>query len=69
MSELSHGVASVYFSVFDSNCSDLFACDALKIPMRSESCDAAICIAVLHHVSNNHRRIALIRSDSRLNSQ
>jgi SAM-dependent methyltransferase len=30
--------------------------DCLQIPIRSDSCDAAICVAVLHHLSTYERR-------------
>lgn len=40
---------------------NLFGCDALALPLRSDAFDAAISIAVLHHISTPERRIALIR--------
>jgi alkylated DNA repair dioxygenase AlkB/SAM-dependent methyltransferase len=30
--------------------------DCMNVPLRSNSCDAAICVAVLHHLSNLERR-------------
>jgi alkylated DNA repair protein alkB family protein 8 len=32
---------------------DLMASDVLNLPIRSSSCDAFLCIAVLHHLSSN----------------
>jgi alkylated DNA repair protein alkB homolog 8 len=40
----------------------MFGCDALHVPLRSGAFDAAISIAVLHHISTVERRLALIRS-------
>jgi SAM-dependent methyltransferase len=34
--------------------------DCMNIPLRSKSCDAAICIAVMHHLSTRERRIRCI---------
>jgi SAM-dependent methyltransferase len=34
----------------------LMAADAVSIPLRSDSCDAFICIAVLHHLASRTRR-------------
>lgn len=30
--------------------------DCMSVPLRTDSCDAAICIAVMHHLSNESRR-------------
>jgi ubiquinone/menaquinone biosynthesis C-methylase UbiE len=30
----------------------LLVCDALNLPIRSQSFDAFLCVAVLHHLSN-----------------
>ena len=35
--------------------------DCLNLPMRDGCCDAAICIAVMHHLSNEKRRIQCLR--------
>ena len=35
---------------------EVFACDACTLPLRSVSFDAALCIAVLHHISSEQRR-------------
>lgn len=40
---------------------ELFGCDALNVPLRAGAFDAAISIAVLHHISTPERRVALIR--------
>ena len=34
--------------------------DCMSVPFRTSSCDAAICIAVLHHLSTRERRIRCI---------
>lgn len=34
--------------------------DCMSVPLRSKSCDAAICIAVMHHLSTKERRIRCI---------
>ncbi|CAH0477878.1 unnamed protein product [Peronospora belbahrii] len=46
--------------------SNMVGCDALKVPLRSEVFDAAISIAVLHHISTDERRVALISELARL---
>ena len=35
--------------------------DCIHVPLRDESCDAAICIAVLHHISTKERRIRCLK--------
>ncbi|CEG38777.1 alkylated dna repair protein alkb 8 [Plasmopara halstedii] len=40
---------------------DALVCDALVVPLRSNSCDAALSIAVLHHLSSRDHRLAAIR--------
>ena len=40
--------------------------DCMSVPFRDESCDAAICIAVLHHISTVERRIRCIRELARV---
>ncbi len=37
----------------------------MYIPMRSNSCDVAICIAVMHHLSSTPRRLQCLRELSR----
>lgn len=34
--------------------------DCMSVPFRTSSCDAAICIAVLHHISTRERRLRCI---------
>jgi alkylated DNA repair protein alkB family protein 8 len=34
--------------------------DCMSVPLRSKGCDAAICIAVMHHLSTRERRIRCI---------
>ncbi|KAM6157700.1 tRNA (carboxymethyluridine(34)-5-O)-methyltransferase ALKBH8 [Rhynchocyon petersi] len=41
-------------------------CDALKVPVRSESCDACISIAVIHHFATAERRMAALQELVRL---
>ncbi|XP_029417751.1 alkylated DNA repair protein alkB homolog 8 isoform X2 [Nannospalax galili] len=43
-----------------------FVCDALAVPVRSESCDACISIAVIHHFATAERRVAALRELARL---
>ena len=40
--------------------------DCMHIPLRSESCDAAICIAVMHHLSTRPRRIRCLKELARI---
>lgn len=40
--------------------------DCMHIPLRSKSCDAAICIAVMHHLSTCARRIRCLQELSRI---
>ncbi|XP_076969193.1 tRNA (carboxymethyluridine(34)-5-O)-methyltransferase ALKBH8 isoform X2 [Tamandua tetradactyla] len=43
-----------------------FICDALAVPLRSESCDACISIAVIHHFATVERRVAALQELARL---
>jgi alkylated DNA repair dioxygenase AlkB/SAM-dependent methyltransferase len=40
--------------------------DCMSVPLRSSSCDAAICIAVMHHLSTRDRRIQCVRELGRI---
>jgi SAM-dependent methyltransferase len=40
--------------------------DCMNIPMRTKSCDAAICIAVMHHLSTKERRLRCISELARI---
>eukprot|EP00934_Nitzschia_sp_Nitz4_P006164 Nitzschia sp. Nitz4//scaffold38_size140716//310//2943//NITZ4_003123-RA/size140716-processed-gene-0.50-mRNA-1//-1//CDS//3329550006//6154//frame0 len=40
--------------------------DCMSVPLRSKSCDAAICIAVMHHLSTKERRIRCIEELARV---
>jgi alkylated DNA repair dioxygenase AlkB/ubiquinone/menaquinone biosynthesis C-methylase UbiE len=40
--------------------------DCMNVPLRDHSCDAAICIAVLHHISTHERRIQCLRELARI---
>lgn len=40
---------------------EVFCCDAVKLPLRSDIFDATLCIAVLHHLATIDRRVAAIR--------
>lgn len=40
--------------------------DCMYIPLQSKSCDAAICIAVMHHLSTSARRIRCLKELSRV---
>ncbi|XP_037697248.1 alkylated DNA repair protein alkB homolog 8 isoform X2 [Choloepus didactylus] len=43
-----------------------FVCDALAVPIRSESCDACISIAVIHHFATVERRVTALQELVRL---
>ncbi|XP_041652260.1 alkylated DNA repair protein alkB homolog 8 [Cheilinus undulatus] len=43
-----------------------FVSDALRVPLRTSSCDACISIAVIHHFSTQDRRLAALRELVRL---
>jgi alkylated DNA repair dioxygenase AlkB/ubiquinone/menaquinone biosynthesis C-methylase UbiE len=40
--------------------------DCMSVPLRSKSCDAAICIAVMHHLSTEERRLRCIEELTRI---
>jgi len=40
--------------------------DCIHLPLRSDSCDAAICIAVMHHLSTEGRRIRCLSELKRI---
>ncbi|KAK9867667.1 hypothetical protein WJX84_002914 [Apatococcus fuscideae] len=40
---------------------DVALADGFRLPMRDAACDAVLCIAVLHHISNVPRRLAMLR--------
>ncbi|VEU43201.1 unnamed protein product [Pseudo-nitzschia multistriata] len=40
--------------------------DAMTVPLRSDSCDAAICIAVMHHLSTTDRRLRCLEELERI---
>lgn len=40
--------------------------DCMSVPLRDDSCDAAICIAVMHHLSNQERRIRCVEELARI---
>ena len=54
------GVPGSHFSPGGSLRADVFISDALYLPFRCNSCDAALCIAVLHHISSPARRVTLL---------
>ncbi|XP_031652180.1 alkylated DNA repair protein alkB homolog 8 isoform X2 [Oncorhynchus kisutch] len=43
-----------------------FVSDALNVPLRSDTCDACISIAVIHHLSTQKRRQAVVEELARL---
>ncbi|KAF7662152.1 hypothetical protein LDENG_00243880 [Lucifuga dentata] len=43
-----------------------FVSDALRVPLRTASCDACISIAVIHHFSTQERRLAAVKELVRL---
>lgn len=40
---------------------NVMVCDAMVVPIRSSSCDAALSIAVLHHLSTLHHRLTAVK--------
>lgn len=40
---------------------DVFIADGMALPYRLGSCDAVLCIAVLHHISSPERRITFLK--------
>jgi len=40
---------------------ETFCCDVVALPLQSDSFDATICVAVLHHLASKDRRVAAIR--------
>lgn len=47
-------------------CADLANADVLCLPLRTGICDAAINIAVVHHLSTRERRVAAVRETIRV---
>lgn len=45
-----------------SPAADVLICDGLHLPYRPCSCDAVVCIAVLHHIGSKGRRLRLLRA-------
>ncbi|GMI13725.1 hypothetical protein TrVE_jg4970 [Triparma verrucosa] len=45
---------------------EVAAADCLRLPLRTSSCDAAICIAVMHHLSTLPRRIMCLKEILRI---
>ncbi|CAK4079792.1 unnamed protein product [Aphanomyces euteiches] len=45
---------------------EVFGCDGLAVPLRSGAFDAAICIAVLHHMSTIEHRLQMLRELARI---
>lgn len=41
---------------------EVFSCNALSIPMRDSTFDAAICIAMLHHITTEQRRLQVLQN-------
>ena len=40
---------------------EVAVCDCLNLPYRSDQFDAAVCIAVVHHLSTVERRVAALK--------
>ncbi|XP_050327686.1 alkylated DNA repair protein alkB homolog 8 [Bactrocera neohumeralis] len=49
-----------------SNLPNAFRCDCLHVPVRSQTVDGCISIAVIHHLATADRRLAAIREMARL---
>lgn len=45
---------------------EVAVCDCLRLPYKKDLFDAAICIAVVHHLSTEERRLAALRELSRI---
>ncbi|KAF0697787.1 Aste57867_11546 [Aphanomyces stellatus] len=45
---------------------EVFGCDGLAVPLRTGAFDAAICIAVLHHMSTIEHRLQILRELARI---
>ena len=45
---------------------EVITCDCLRLPYRNDLFDGIICIAVIHHLSTEHRRVAAIREMARI---
>ncbi len=45
---------------------EVAVCDCLNLPYRSNQFDAAICIAVVHHLSTEERRVQALRELARI---
>mgnify|MGYP001067948350 CR=1 FL=1 len=45
---------------------DVAVADAMCLPYRPGSCDGVLCIAVLHHISSQQRRLRLLSQLLRL---
>ncbi|KAL5258100.1 hypothetical protein ACHWQZ_G012901 [Mnemiopsis leidyi] len=41
---------------------EVFACNALNIPLRPSTCDSVICIAMLHHITTPQRRVTVLEN-------
>lgn len=52
--------------VSNSKSHEVFCCDAVALPLLSNFFDAAICIAVLHHLASEERRLSVIREIIRI---
>ncbi|TYZ61643.1 hypothetical protein PybrP1_001690 [[Pythium] brassicae (nom. inval.)] len=48
-------------AICKQNGQNVMVCDAMLVPIRSASCDAALSIAVLHHLSTQHHRLAAVK--------
>lgn len=48
-------------AICQQNGQNVMVCDAMLVPIRSASCDAALSIAVLHHLSTQHHRLAAVK--------
>ncbi len=44
----------------------MLVCDALRLPYRDESFDAALSVAVLHHLATRDRRVRVLRELARV---
>lgn len=64
--KLGSDICSELVTIAASRGHEVAVCDCLNLPYRSNQFDAAICIAVVHHLSTEERRVAALRELMRI---
>ena len=59
--KLGSDICSELVTIAASRGHEVAVCDCLNLPYRSNQFDAAICVAVIHHLSTEERRVAALR--------